>query len=197
MIHSRRVAFLGFAVALGSLTVMASGCTGFPQDAPEDEVSLEAVPVDPVKRCEMLVAMPRGAAQEKAPGIGCVEVREGVWEFRPESVSSAPVPFSAPDRAREDQPGGGISWRDAVAFAGSVQRVCGPLAGGGNSDDDVFLNLGRDDPDPDRFQIVIWDVGSLEPIDGGATLCTEGEISLYEGVAQIELRDPAEVEIYG
>ena len=87
-------------------------------------------------------------------------------------------------------------WNQAAENAGTTQRVCGPLAGGGNSEDDVFLNLGRDYPDSDRFQIVIWDVGGLEPIDGGVTLCTTGEITLYEGVAQIELTDPSLIDIY-
>ncbi|MBH0083719.1 hypothetical protein [Salinibacterium sp. SWN167] len=94
------------------------------------------------------------------------------------------------------QPGGGIAWNEAAAHAGTVQRVCGPLAGGGNSYDDVFLNLGRDYPDPARFQIVVWDVGSLESIAGGLTLCTSGRITLFEGVAQIELYDPSFIEIY-
>lgn len=94
------------------------------------------------------------------------------------------------------QPGAGIAWDDAASYAGTVQRVCGPLVGDGVSDDDVFLNLGLDYPDPGRFQIVIWDVGALEPIAYGSTLCTSGLISLYHGVAQIEIEDPARVEIY-
>lgn len=94
------------------------------------------------------------------------------------------------------QPGGGIAWNEAAAHAGTTQRVCGPFAGGGNSYDDVFLNLGRDYPDPARFQIVVWDIGALEPIAGGVTLCTSGRITLYEGVAQIELYDPSSIEIY-
>ncbi|GAA1520869.1 hypothetical protein BJ978_002668 [Agromyces terreus] len=104
---------------------------------------------------------------------------------------------ASPDAPAPQQPGGGISWNEAVDYAGTTQRVCGPLAGGGNDYDDVFLNLGRDYPDPERFQIVIWDIGGLEPIDGGKTLCTEGLITLYNGVAQIELYDPSVIEIYG
>ena len=63
-------------------------------------------------------------------------------------------------------------------------------------EDDVFLNLGLDYPDPDRFQIVVWDVGVLEPIDLGATLCVKGKISLYHGVPQITLKDPSRIKIY-
>lgn len=85
----------------------------------------------------------------------------------------------------------------AVNYAGTTQRVCGPFAGTGSSNDDVFLNLGRDYPDPERLQIVLWDVGSVEPITNGATLCASGQITLYEGVAQIELQSASLVEIYG
>lgn len=97
----------------------------------------------------------------------------------------------------ESQPGGGIAWSEALGYAGTAQRVCGPLAGVGNSEDDVFLNLGLDYPDPGRFQIVLWDIGGVEPIPLGATLCTAGQITLYEGVAQIELELASLVEIYG
>ncbi|MGO4534387.1 hypothetical protein [Leifsonia sp. 2MCAF36] len=60
----------------------------------------------------------------------------------------------------------------------------------------MFLNLGGDYPDPDRFQIVVWDIGALEPIESGATVCTSGRITLYKGVGQIELTDPSKIEIY-
>ncbi|MBH0024438.1 hypothetical protein [Salinibacterium sp. SWN248] len=138
----------------------------------------------------MLIAAPRGLAQQKAADIGCVEVGDNVWEYQ---GNEAPV---VPEPVAESQPGGGIAWNEAVAHAGTTQRVCGPLAGGGNSYDDVFLNLGRDYPDPARFQIVVWDIGSLDPIAGGLTLCTSGPITLHEGVAQIELYDPSSIEIY-
>lgn len=96
----------------------------------------------------------------------------------------------------ENQPEGGIAWNEAVNYAGSTQRVCGPFAGSGSSNDDVFLNLGRDYPDPERFQIVLWDVGGVDPITSGATVCTSGQITLYKGVAQIELQSVSLVEIY-
>lgn len=97
---------------------------------------------------------------------------------------------------RSSWPGGGIAWSDAAAHAGTTQTVCGPPAGSGYSDDDAFLNLGLDYPNPGRFQIVVWDVGRIEPIPVGVTLCTTGRISLYKGVGQIELRVPGAVLIY-
>ena len=96
----------------------------------------------------------------------------------------------------ENQPGGGFAGNEAGNYAGMTQHVCGPLAGSGDSNDDVFLNLGRDYPDTGRFQIVLWDIGGVEPIPHGTTLCTMGEITLYEGVAQVELEFAGQVEIY-
>ncbi|TPW72890.1 hypothetical protein [Schumannella sp. 10F1B-5-1] len=114
------------------------------------------------------------------------------------ACTDTPVPAWSPPATpvTTAQPGGGIPWNEAKNHVGSTQRVCGPLAGGGNSDDDVFLNLGLDYPDPDRFQIVVWDIGSLESIGGGSMICIEGPITSYQGVAQIEIYDPSRIEIY-
>lgn len=143
----------------------------------------------------MLVAAPAGLASQRAADLGCVEDANGRWV--PQGEPAPGVSHLRPEvPAVEKQPGGGISWSQASDYAGTTQHVCGPLAGGGNSNDDVFLNLGRDYPDPERFQIVVWDVGSLDPIDGGVTLCTTGRITLYGGVAQIELTDPSRIEIH-
>ena len=91
---------------------------------------------------------------------------------------------------------GGIPWNEAANHVGTSQRVCGPLSGNGNSEDDVFLNLGRDYPDPARFTIVLWDVGGVQAPPTGATLCASGVISTYEGVAQMELRSVGAVEVH-
>jgi hypothetical protein len=93
-------------------------------------------------------------------------------------------------------PGGGIAWSEAANHVGTSQRVCGPLSGIGSSEDDVFLNLGRDYPDPARFTIVLWDVGGVQAPQSGATLCASGVISKYEGVAQMELRSAGAIEIH-
>ncbi len=85
-----------------------------------------------------------------------------------------------------------------ASYAGTTQRVCGPLAGIGNSDDDVFLNLGRDYPDSARFRILIWDIGSVDPIPICATVCVTGRVGIYKGVAEIVLKpgDIGSVEVY-
>ncbi len=69
---------------------------------------------------------------------------------------------------------------------GERKTACGPLVKDGQSDDDVFLNLVRGYPDPDRFTIVIWDAGGVEEIAAGTAVCAEGRVSMYEGVTQIQ-----------
>jgi len=184
------------AAAALSLTLMLAACSSgaYSNDEPEPSEPLADVSttVEPSTACPALVAAPAGLAQQKAAEIGCIEDGNGNWvpQGQPAPADAAALPTASA------QPDGGIPWDQAVEYAWTTQRVCGPLAGGGNSDDDVFLNLGRDYPDRQRFQIVVWDVGGLEPIDGGATLCTSGQITLYEGVAQIELTDPGLIEVY-
>jgi hypothetical protein len=101
----------------------------------------------------------------------------------------------AVDGSGKAGPTSGIPWNEAGRYVGTRQRVCGPLSGIGRSADDVFLNIGRNYPDPQRFTIVLWDVGDVRPIPAGATLCASGPITSYKGVAQIELRSAGEVEV--
>lgn len=102
------------------------------------------------------------------------------------ALAGSSRPGEPPGDAAEQSASGSISWDRAIDFVGETKTVCGPLVNDGQSDDDVFLNLGRGYPDPDRFTIVIWDVGGVEEIATGTTVCADGKISLYEGVAQIQ-----------
>ena len=93
-------------------------------------------------------------------------------------------------------PNGGLAWDQAVNYVGTTQRVCGPLMSMRPSNDDVFLNIGRDYPDSQRFVIVVWDIGGVEPESPGLTICASGPITSYNGVAQIELRDLGPIEVW-
>lgn len=93
-------------------------------------------------------------------------------------------------------PNDGLSWDQAVNHVGTTQRVCGPLMSMRTSNDDVFLNIGLDYPDPQRFAIVVWDIGGVELESPGLTICANGPITSYNGVAQIELRDLGPVEVW-
>ena len=99
------------------------------------------------------------------------------------------------DPADPGWPEGGLGWDKARDYAGTVQRVCGPLMSARQTDDGTFVNVGQDYPSADRFTFIFWDL-YLDPIDPGATLCGSGEIYLYDGVAQMEMGDPSAVEIW-
>lgn len=94
------------------------------------------------------------------------------------------------------QAAGSLSWEHAIDNIGESHRVCGPLAGVGSSQDDVFLNIGHDYPDPSRFTIVVWDAGGIEPVPSASTVCATGPIINYQGVAQIHVGSLAAVEVY-
>lgn len=102
---------------------------------------------------------------------------------------------SDPVAPAPEWPEGGLGWDNARAYAGTVQRVCGPLMSMRQTEDGTFVNLGRDYPSPDRFTVIFWDF-YLDPIPADATICGNGEIYLYEGVAQMEMWDPAGLEIW-
>lgn len=92
-----------------------------------------------------------------------------------------------------------VSWRDAADHAGDVVRVCGPLKSTGSDGDDRFLNLGAPYPQEPRFTIVVWDnPGSVEDVDpetASYRACVTGEVSMYEGVPQIELDDGSDITL--
>ena len=105
---------------------------------------------------------------------------------RARSLQGAPDLQVAPEDAGPRIDDGDTRWNEARDQVGVRRTVCGPLVNDGQSDDDVFLNLGRGYPDPDRFTVVIWDVGEIEEIPPGTKVCASGTISSYQGVAQIE-----------
>lgn len=110
--------------------------------------------------------------------------QDGKCSFSESAVPAAPT-----------WPDGGLGWDEAGAYAGTVQRVCGPLMSIRGTDDGTFVNVGQDYPSADRFTFIFWDM-YLDPIEPGATLCGNGEIYLYEGVAQMEMWDPSALEIW-
>lgn len=89
-------------------------------------------------------------------------------------------------------PEGGIGWDSARDYAGTYQRICGPVTSLRNTYDGAFVNVGLDYPDPGRFTFIMWGV-QLDPIASGKTVCAAGNIYLYDGVTQME---PAQLETW-
>jgi hypothetical protein len=86
-----------------------------------------------------------------------------------------------------------VSWRDAAEHAGDTATVCGPLKSTGSDGNDRFLNLGAPYPEQPRFTIVVWDnPNSVKDVDAEKEryqACATGEVSMYDGVPQIQLDD--------
>lgn len=99
------------------------------------------------------------------------------------------------------------SWDAARAKLGETACVEGKVASVGTSrGGDVFLNLGRPYPDPERFTVFIPSrcVGRFEAKFGprfwttlqGASIRALGKITEYQGGPEIELCDPGNLVIF-
>lgn len=99
-------------------------------------------------------------------------------------------------RKKKTWPNGGLGWNKAKFHVGTHQRVCGPLKSARTTEDGVFVNVGRDYPSAKRFTFIIWGDWWMDPIARGATICGAGNIYLYDGVTQMELGDPGQLEIW-
>lgn len=123
------------------------------------------------------------------------------YEASDRPAPTPPVDVPAPDTPvileKPLWPGGpAIGWNEAAAHAGTTQRVCGPLRSVRATPDGTFVNVGKDYPSDDRFTFIFWDV-ELTSITPGSTICGRGSIYLYDGgVAQMEMRDPAALELW-
>ncbi len=98
-----------------------------------------------------------------------------------------------------------ISWNDAHRFVGQTKTVCGNVVrttfAENTTGQPTYLDLGRAYPDPSRLSIVIWGNQRAnfptppETMYRNKTICVNGVIKTYQGVAQIEVRTPAQIEI--
>lgn len=100
-----------------------------------------------------------------------------------------------------------LEWSEAGSRIGETVTVQGPVVGSAyvpeTNGSPTFLNLGKDFPSGDRFTVVIWegDRGEFEsaPEDAfaGQKVVVTGTISEYEGIPQIEVSDPSQIEVCG
>lgn len=98
-----------------------------------------------------------------------------------------------------------FSWQDAGFYHGERVTVCGPVVGthyaSSSNGHPTFLNLGEDYPSPDRFVVVIWGENREQFPDDfendyyGETICVTGEVEEYEGVYQMEVERPGDVDV--
>lgn len=81
---------------------------------------------------------------------------------------------------------------------GHLKESTGPVASVRESDGNVFINVGRDYPEPDRFVIVLWNAGVAPDLGDRPEwwkVCARGRVTLYDDVPQIQLEDPDASEL--
>lgn len=98
-----------------------------------------------------------------------------------------------------------VSWNEAGNFIGQMKTVCGNVVrttfAENTTGQPTYLDVGRAYPDPSRFSVIIWGKQRAnfptppETMYRGKMICVTGTIQTYKGVAQIEVRTPAQIEI--
>ena len=120
-------------------------------------------------------------------------------------VETVPPPSISPETPTEsDLPLGAIWWYEAKDHIGERTTVCGPVAGARYGDTSsgkpTWLNIGKDYPSPERFVVIIWGENrgnfpqSPEVYYLGKTICVTGLIDEYNGIPQIEVKYPSEIQ---
>lgn len=89
---------------------------------------------------------------------------------------------------------GATNWKKARNHVGERKRVCGPVKSSRITEFGTFINIGRDYPNTKRFTLVLWNTRWLAAPEAGTVVCATGQISSYEGVAQMELDSADAVE---
>jgi len=98
-----------------------------------------------------------------------------------------------------------VNWYEAKNYIGERVTVCGPVKStyysSGSKGKPTFLNIGELYPDPDRFTVIIWGENRNnfpEPPESyyeGKDICVTGLIVSYEGIPEIEVASPDQIEI--
>ena len=100
---------------------------------------------------------------------------------------------------------GELSWKQASSYIDEYASVCGPVVDSyyaqSSNGKPTFLNLGKQYPDPDRFTVLIWghnrDLFDYPPEEFylNQMICVRGVIEEYQGIAEIIVNGPAQIEI--
>ena len=121
----------------------------------------------------------------------------GCSPFTPPSSVPTPLPTTT-------IPADALSWTEAKYHMGDITTVCGPVVGShwdrNSTGEPTIINIGKDPPAPDRFTIVIWihSRGNFpqapEEYYLGKTICATGLIYPYQGIAQMTVENPSQIE---
>ncbi len=129
----------------------------------------------------------------------------GLAQSGAETVPTPPIaPEPSPKTETPPTPAGAISWDKAKDHIGDRTTVCGPVVGtkygATSSGKPTWLNIGKDYPSSERFVVIIWgeNRGNFpQPPEDyylGKTICVTGLIQEYEGIPQIEVTTPDQIQ---
>ena len=149
------------------------------------------------------------AAREAGYNAGFTEgfnaglTQTGTEPVTPPSTTPGPK-TETPTTPQAGLPADAISWDKAKDHIGDRTTVCGPVAGtkyGATSrGKPTWLNIGKDYPSSERFVVIIWgeNRGNFpqppESYYDGKTICVTGLIQEYQGIPQIEVTTPDQIQ---
>ena len=100
---------------------------------------------------------------------------------------------------------GTIDWNEAKYHIGERATVCGTVVdtkyGATSTGKPTWLNIGKYPPSPERFVVVIWGENrdnfpqAPDTIYYGKIVCITGLIQEYNGIPQIEVKYPSEIQV--
>ena len=112
------------------------------------------------------------------------------------SPTAVPVAVACPNA---------IPWNQAKGQVGRQATVGGPVAratfASTTRGQPTFVDLGVGFPDPNRFTILIWGNNRRnfptppEQLYVGKTVCVTGQVTEFQGIAQIEVTAPAAIRV--
>lgn len=133
--------------------------------------------------------------------LGCIS--RPYTSTRASTTVITPVQEKVPEVIEKETPKA-ILWNEAKYHIGDRVTVYGTVVGtryaSSSNGKPTFLNIGRDYPDPNRFTVVIWGrcrpnfSSSPEAYYRGKTIYVTGLITEYDGVAQIEVCYPYQIQ---
>jgi hypothetical protein len=188
------VAFTMFFAACGGNTTRPT--------APRVADQSSAAPSSPVPTRSVPPAAPATATLAPSP-TGVTLRRVTATAIAASSTATAiQEPTSTSTTAPEPCPGA-IAWDAAAEHVGQIVTVRGPVVDATYASDSrgqpTFLNIGRGYPDPARFTVVIWIPNRAnfpappEELYSGQTVCVTGQITLYNGSAEMEIIGPEDI----
>ena len=116
-------------------------------------------------------------------------------------AETVPPPSIAPESSPKAD---AISWDKAKDHIGDRTTVWGPVAGAKygitSRGQPTWLNIGKDYPSPERFVVIIWGdyranfPQAPEVYYLGKTIYVTGLIEEYNGIPQIEVKTPDQIQ---